>query len=138
MRLGRSAMHQQLIHINRPILRVPTLAIHLARETNTDGFKPNLETHLLPIIATQLGAAGNGGDAAGPSGAAKPSSSPQAGGPAIADKHAVPLVRLLCEELACKPDDVRLRRPRRRRWQRSAVHRKPTLGVGIMDADCGL
>ncbi|CAG8817632.1 591_t:CDS:2, partial [Dentiscutata erythropus] len=41
----------QLIKIDRPILRVPTLAIHLDRGI-ADGFNFNKETHLTPLIAT--------------------------------------------------------------------------------------
>jgi len=43
----------RLVYINRPILRIPTLAIHLDR-TVSDGFKFNAETHLRPIIETAL------------------------------------------------------------------------------------
>ncbi|KAI8539667.1 hypothetical protein RHMOL_Rhmol09G0200800 [Rhododendron molle] len=48
-----SFLHK-LIKLKRPILRIPTLAIHLDRTVNKDGFKPNLETHLVPLLATKL------------------------------------------------------------------------------------
>jgi hypothetical protein len=38
-------------------MRIPTLAIHLDRGVNQDGFKPNFETHLAPVLATQVKAA---------------------------------------------------------------------------------
>ncbi|KAI8322514.1 aspartyl aminopeptidase [Martensiomyces pterosporus] len=41
----------RLISISDPILRIPSLAIHLDR-TVSDGFKYNKETHLTPVLAT--------------------------------------------------------------------------------------
>jgi len=42
----------RLVKIEKPLLRIPTLAIHLDRSVNTDGFKYNTQTHLLPIISS--------------------------------------------------------------------------------------
>ena len=39
----------KLVKINKPILRIPTLAIHLDRSVN-EGFKPNPETQMIPIL----------------------------------------------------------------------------------------
>ncbi|KAL6885041.1 peptidase M18-like protein [Trichoderma longibrachiatum] len=39
---------QKLVKVEKPILRIPTLAIHLHRQTN---FDPNLEVEMLPIAS---------------------------------------------------------------------------------------
>ncbi|EXB36961.1 Aspartyl aminopeptidase [Morus notabilis] len=48
-----SFLHK-LVKVKKPLLRIPTLAIHLDRTVNKDGFKPNLETHLIPLLASKL------------------------------------------------------------------------------------
>ena len=47
-------LRERLVNIDRPILRVPTLAIHLDRGVNSEGFKFNTELQLNPILATEL------------------------------------------------------------------------------------
>ena len=42
-------------------MRIPMLAIHLYREIGEQGFKPNKQTHLAPILATAVKAAANKG-----------------------------------------------------------------------------
>jgi hypothetical protein len=40
------------VKIDKPIMRIPMLAIHLNRTIGTDGFNPNKQTELVPILAT--------------------------------------------------------------------------------------
>ncbi|GET01669.1 aspartyl aminopeptidase [Rhizophagus clarus] len=47
----KNKFEHRLVRITRPILRIPTLAIHLDRDVR-EGFKFNNETHLTPLIAT--------------------------------------------------------------------------------------
>ncbi|XP_071943334.1 aspartyl aminopeptidase-like isoform X2 [Antedon mediterranea] len=46
-------VRHRLVNVKRPILRIPHLAIHLNRKVN-DHFGPNLESELLPIIASTV------------------------------------------------------------------------------------
>nr|XP_054751477.1 aspartyl aminopeptidase-like isoform X1 [Lytechinus pictus] len=46
-------VEHKLVHIDRPIMRVPNLAIHLNRAVN-DGFAPNKENELKPVLATSI------------------------------------------------------------------------------------
>ncbi len=71
LREGQST-RTELVDFARPLLRVPSLAIHLYRELAVDGLKLNAQTHLVPVVATgegttlasllasELGTAGDG------------------------------------------------------------------------------
>lgn len=45
----------QLVDFARPLLRIPSLAIHLNRELATEGLKLNAQTHLVPVIGLDEG-----------------------------------------------------------------------------------
>ena len=82
-----STINHQLVHIKKPIMRIPNLCIHLQREMN-DNFSINKEDHTLPIIATkafddQLNKSTVEGS-----------------------KHHSVLTNLLCNELQCQQEDL--------------------------------
>ena len=101
---GDGSYASRLVHIPKPILRVPSLAIHLDRTVN-DSFKVNTETQLPPILATVVRsaleappkAAGGGGGGGSSDGAV-----PGTGG--ALDRHHAGLVSALATELGCPPE----------------------------------
>jgi aspartyl aminopeptidase len=50
LREGRGT-RTELVDFARPLLRIPSLAIHLYRELNQEGLKLNAQKHLAPLIA---------------------------------------------------------------------------------------
>lgn len=104
---GVSYSHR-LVRIGEPIMRVPTLAIHLDRGVN-DGFKVNTQSHLLPVLATSVKAELNkvasenspvesGSSIDGKKADEKSTSENQ--------KHHSLLLQLLAAEVGCEPDDI--------------------------------
>ncbi|PVD35715.1 hypothetical protein C0Q70_02678 [Pomacea canaliculata] len=78
---GDNLAHR-LVNIERPILRIPHLAIHLQREIN-ESFGPNKENHLLnTLLKMQLSGM-------------------------QASKHSPLLIKLLCETLEVLPNQLR-------------------------------
>jgi len=51
--LKAGGFEQRLVRIERPVLRVPTLCIHLQTPDEREAFKVNKENHLQPILATE-------------------------------------------------------------------------------------
>ena len=43
-------VEERLVHVSRPVLRIPSLAIHLNRSLRTDGLKLNAQNHLPPML----------------------------------------------------------------------------------------
>ncbi|KAJ8523458.1 hypothetical protein ONZ45_g53 [Pleurotus djamor] len=90
----------KLIKIERPILRVPSLAIHLDRNSAAD-FKFNVESEFVPIlglISAQLNAS-----AAGSEESKKPETKPAS---SIEDYHHPALLSLLSQELSVAPEKI--------------------------------
>merc|ERR1719228_3081703 len=79
---------RRLVHIKRPILRVPNLCIHLQSAEERKGFSPGKETHLQPILGL-LEADLN-----------TEKESPD-------KRHSSQLLTLLSEEVGCRPDQIK-------------------------------
>lgn len=96
----------ELVKIERPILRIPNLAIHLQSDEERRGFAPNLQSHFPPVLASEvkakLEAAGGGGGGGKEKEKAKEESS-AAAPPSAQDHHHPLLLRLLAEELGGIP-----------------------------------
>lgn len=98
-------IEQRLVKVERPILRIPTLAIHLDRQEN---FQFNKETQLFPIAglaAAELNRQGKTEDSRIEKGADKEDGSfePLA---APTQRHHAYIVELIAEEAGANPDDI--------------------------------
>uniref|UniRef100_A0A8C7QDZ4 Aspartyl aminopeptidase n=1 Tax=Oncorhynchus mykiss TaxID=8022 RepID=A0A8C7QDZ4_ONCMY len=89
VKTGDKLVHR-LVHVPRPIMRIPHLAIHLQRDIN-DSFGPNKENHLVPILATAVQEELETGCCS-------------TGDACDAEKHHPALVKVLCSELDVQPE----------------------------------
>ena len=87
----------KLIKIDRPLLRIPTLAIHLDRSVK-ENFKFNEETEFVPILGQEIAAQLN----ATPKDPVKASN-----GLDPSANHHPALLSLLAQELSVKPEEVK-------------------------------
>ncbi|PSR71774.1 hypothetical protein PHLCEN_2v12275, partial [Hermanssonia centrifuga] len=94
---GKSGYTSKLVKIDRPLLRIPTLAIHLDRAVN-EGFKFNRESEFVPIVGlveAELNKSENDKESD-----KKPDAS------SIQDKHHPALLALLAEELSVAQEEI--------------------------------
>ena len=117
------ALSHRLVKIDRPIMRIPMLAIHLQRDIHSAGFKPNLQTNFAPVLATAAKAqldksaavaaaavAAAKGSAASSSGAAAPGAGAGAGlnsnsTPTVAKHHQL-LLDMVAKQLGVTAEDI--------------------------------
>ena len=80
----------KLVHVNKPLMRVPFIAIHLARKMNQE-FPVNKETDLVPVLGQAIN---------------KELNTPCQANPAstCVHKHHPMLVKVLCEEAKVQPE----------------------------------
>ncbi|CAO1634017.1 unnamed protein product [Sympodiomycopsis kandeliae] len=96
----------KLIHIARPILRIPNLAIHLNRSAN-DGYKANVEENMVPILGLvkeniegQMNAPATGDDGA------TSTTNEAVGSPTMQSKHHPTLLNILSQALNVAPEQI--------------------------------
>eukprot|EP00123_Amoebidium_parasiticum_P006254 comp17252_c0_seq1/m.16310 comp17252_c0_seq1/g.16310 ORF comp17252_c0_seq1/g.16310 comp17252_c0_seq1/m.16310 type:complete len:462 (-) comp17252_c0_seq1:544-1929(-) len=87
------AVKHGLVHINRPIMRIPSLAIHLDRTVN-DGLKLNTETQMVPVLAQAIKQQVEGETKA------------EGDGVNQTGKHHPLLLNLMAKELGCNASDI--------------------------------
>jgi aspartyl aminopeptidase len=105
VRVGEGKFEQRLVRVDKPILRIPTLAIHLDRNTS---FDPNRETELFPIAGlAEAELNGNGKKALEEEEEKKKKGggefSPLA---AMSERHHPHVIDLIADKAGVKPADV--------------------------------
>ena len=92
-------IHHKLVHINKPILKIPNLAIHLNRDKK-GSFSPNLENHLIPILATAIK------ENLLKDKKSEKKADKEEGSKKQVDKHHSILIDMICKELHCSSEDI--------------------------------
>ena len=85
---------RKLVHIKRPLMRIPSLCIHLQTAAEREKLELNKETHLVPIMAMINEELNK-----------KKSDKSEAG--AFTDRHTPALVEILAQEAGCAVEDIR-------------------------------
>lgn len=90
-----NSVSSRLVTVDRPILQIPNIAIHLSRNVNTEGFKVNKETDTVPVLATHLAATLN-----------NPAKSESTKDDDIDKRHPPLLLKCLAQELDVSPQNI--------------------------------
>jgi aspartyl aminopeptidase len=99
---GSVSYSHRLVRIEDPIMRIPTLAIHLDRNVNTEGFKPNTQTHLVPVLATAIKAELN----KTPAESGEHDEGKKCAETSSKSKHHPLLMEIIANALGCKPEEI--------------------------------
>eukprot|EP00742_Colponemidia_sp_Colp-10_P000486 GILJ01000530.1.p1 GENE.GILJ01000530.1~~GILJ01000530.1.p1 ORF type:complete len:517 (-),score=118.11 GILJ01000530.1:89-1588(-) len=86
---------EKLVHIPRPLLRVPNLAIHLQTADEIAAFKFSNEVHLQPVLATQL-----------TSQIKSKLEAPTTRKSSAQSRHSPVLISLLAKAVGCKEEEI--------------------------------
>ncbi|CAK9172552.1 unnamed protein product [Ilex paraguariensis] len=98
---GSDSYSHELIRIEEPLMRIPTLAIHLDGDVR-DAFKVNTHNHLVPVLATSIKAELN--KLAAENGPVE--SGVATDGKKDNEKHHPLLLRILANQACCEPQDI--------------------------------
>ena len=99
---GNVTPTHELVRVDRPVMRISSLAIHLDRTLN-DGFKVNFQSHMAPIIADEVQRAlGGGGDSNDDDSKRRKTTKDKD----TSSKHCPVLLELFAEQLRCDPADI--------------------------------
>ncbi|KAL4228731.1 hypothetical protein ACF0H5_011774 [Mactra antiquata] len=90
-------IEHRLVHVRKPILKVPNICIHLQRDHN-EKHSVNKESHVCPILATSVQSALNGNNSSTDKDENKSGQT--------SSKLQPLLVQLLCDELQVSPDQL--------------------------------
>jgi len=110
-------MEERLVKIERPLLRIPTLAIHLNRKVNSDGFKFNNENELAPVLSSVIADQLNSGSTDTSADHVEQDSSKKQKTKAASENdskdedlcvnhHHSVLLQVLAQDLQCEPSDI--------------------------------
>eukprot|EP00043_Microstomoeca_roanoka_P006455 m.62879 g.62879 ORF g.62879 m.62879 type:complete len:474 (+) comp13419_c0_seq1:127-1548(+) len=103
VRQADGTFSHKLVRIDKPILRIPNLAIHLNRDIYTAGFKYNKETHLAPVLSLAAQQQLNKPAAEEEK---KPAEGKEQKPFSQEGRHHSVLLDILSKELGCEPKDV--------------------------------
>ncbi|XP_010930126.1 probable aspartyl aminopeptidase [Elaeis guineensis] len=96
---GSVSYLHKLVRIEEPIMRIPTLAIHLDRGVS-EGFKVNTHNHLVPVLATSI--KGEIQKLAGENGPVESNEKRNID----KKKHHPVLLQLIANQACCEPDEI--------------------------------